>query len=118
MLNRTSLAWSRDGTEKIYVQTLLEQDGAEAFRWLEQGAAIYICGDATRMAADVDVGVERTLLDVIARHGGLSSEEASRYLDRLSSEHRYQRDVYYEPCSFHPPQQTGRPSEIFPDGRR
>ncbi|MDV7142130.1 flavodoxin domain-containing protein [Tropicimonas sp. TH_r6] len=90
VLTRTSLAWSRDGTDKVYVQTLLERDGADIYRWLEDGAAIYICGDAARMAADV----EQALLRVIAEHGGLSPSEAAAYLERLSGDHRYQRDVY------------------------
>ncbi|MEM9878890.1 MAG: flavodoxin domain-containing protein [Pseudomonadota bacterium] len=90
LLTRTSLAWSRDGAEKIYVQDLIAKHGAEFFAWLEEGAAIYICGDASRMAGDV----ERTMLEVIAEHGGYSPEEAEAYLDRLTAEHRYQRDVY------------------------
>ncbi|WP_068113083.1 diflavin oxidoreductase [Tropicimonas marinistellae] len=90
LLTRTSLAWSRDGTEKVYVQTLLAQAGAEVFRWLEEGAAIYICGDATRMAADV----ERTLVDIIATHGKVAQEEAEARLAQLAAAHRYQRDVY------------------------
>jgi sulfite reductase (NADPH) flavoprotein alpha-component len=90
LLTHTSLAWSRDGEEKVYVQTLLQQRGAEVFEWLEDGAAIYICGDASRMAADV----HRALLDVIATHGKMDEADAVAYLDRLSSTHRYQRDVY------------------------
>jgi len=90
LLTKTSLAWSRDGAEKAYVQNLIAQEGAEFVRWLEDGAAIYICGDASRMAGDV----KRTMLEVIAKHGGYSTDEAEVYLDRLASEHRYQRDVY------------------------
>jgi sulfite reductase (NADPH) flavoprotein alpha-component len=90
LLTRTSLAWSRDSAEKVYVQTLLKQDGAEVFQWLEEGAAIYICGDASRMAADVD----RTLHEIVATHGGKSEAEAAAYMDALSASHRYQRDVY------------------------
>ncbi|MEO0569212.1 MAG: flavodoxin domain-containing protein [Pseudomonadota bacterium] len=90
LLTHLSLAWSRDGAEKVYVQTLIEQHADEVFAWLEEGAAIYICGDASRMAADV----EKALLRVIAR--GLDADEiaARAYLDALTSEHRYQRDVY------------------------
>lgn len=90
LLTETSLAWSRDGVEKVYVQTLLEERGQEVFEWLEEGAAIYVCGDATRMAADV----EKALLRIIETHGGRSPEDAQTYLDALSAGHRYQRDVY------------------------
>ncbi len=90
LLNKASLAWSRDGADKVYVQTLLKQDGQEIFQWLEDGAAIYICGDASRMAADVD----KALRDIIQRNGGKSKEEADAYMDMLAATHRYQRDVY------------------------
>ncbi|MEL7231337.1 MAG: hypothetical protein AAGJ85_02370, partial [Pseudomonadota bacterium] len=90
VLTKASLAWSRDGDEKVYVQTLLKQDGADVFSWLEAGAAIYICGDATRMAADVD----KALREIIMEHGNRSETEAAAYMDTLSASHRYQRDVY------------------------
>ena len=90
VLDRASLAWSRDGADKVYVQTLLKQDGAEVFKWLEEGAAIYICGDASRMASDVD----KALREIVATHGGKTPEEADAYIDQLSATHRYQRDVY------------------------
>lgn len=90
LLSRLSLAWSRDAQEKVYVQHLIEQEGAEFFRWLENGAAIYICGDATHMAPDV----ERSILNVVAEHGGMTAEKATEYLDNLRQAHRYQRDVY------------------------
>ncbi|MEL6952422.1 MAG: flavodoxin domain-containing protein [Pseudomonadota bacterium] len=90
VLTRTSLAWSRDTSEKVYVQTLLKRDGAEVFDWLESGAAIYICGDASRMASDVDTA----LREIISEHGGKTSDEADAYMDALTAAHRYQRDVY------------------------
>ncbi|MEE2944573.1 MAG: flavodoxin domain-containing protein [Pseudomonadota bacterium] len=90
VLNKASLAWSRDTSEKVYVQTLLKKDGKEIYDWLEEGAAIYICGDASRMASDVD----KALREVIQEHGGKSAEEADAYMEMLSSSHRYQRDVY------------------------
>ncbi len=90
LLNNLSLAWSRDTDRKIYVQTLIEEQGAEFFAWLEQGAYIYICGDASRMASDVD----KAIRDVIAKHGNVSAEDADAYMDKLVAEHRYQRDVY------------------------
>lgn len=90
LLTKTSLAWSRDGTEKVYVQTLLKQAGAEFFEWLEAGAYIYICGDASRMAADVD----RAICEVIAENGGRDDAGVAAYMDELVRSHRYQRDVY------------------------
>ncbi|SFR07581.1 diflavin oxidoreductase [Poseidonocella sedimentorum] len=90
LLTRASLAWSRDGAEKVYVQHLIKREGAEFFGWLESGGAIYICGDATRMAADV----EAAILAVIAEHGKMDAEAARVYLDVLAKSHRYQRDVY------------------------
>ncbi|MEL6647933.1 MAG: sulfite reductase subunit alpha, partial [Pseudomonadota bacterium] len=90
LLTNLSLAWSRDGADKVYVQTLLEQNADEVFSWLEEGGAIYICGDASRMAADV----EAALLRIFAK--GLNGDEtaATAYLDALAADHRYQRDVY------------------------
>ncbi|MEM8598124.1 MAG: hypothetical protein AAGF76_16850, partial [Pseudomonadota bacterium] len=90
LLEKASFAWSRDGAEKVYVQHLIEQDAAEFFAWLEAGAAIYVCGDASRMASDV----EAAILRVIAREGGRDAEGAQAYLDALKKGHRYQRDVY------------------------
>ena len=90
LITNLSLAWSRDSDEKVYVQTKLKQAGAEVFAWLEEGAAIYICGDASRMASDVD----KALREIIAQYGSMDEEGADAYLKKLSSEHRYQRDVY------------------------
>ncbi|TLP44275.1 sulfite reductase subunit alpha [Cohaesibacter sp. CAU 1516] len=90
LLTRLSLAWSRDSTEKVYVQHLIEKDGATFFDWLEAGAAIYICGDASRMASDVDKAIRR----VIATHGKLDAAGVDAYMDQLTKDHRYQRDVY------------------------
>lgn len=90
LLTELSLAWSRDGAEKVYVQTLIQDRGEEVFSWLEEGAAIYICGDATRMAVDV----ENTLLKIIANGLGADETAAQAYLDEMSRSHRYQRDVY------------------------
>ncbi|HEY7772960.1 MAG TPA: sulfite reductase flavoprotein subunit alpha [Marinagarivorans sp.] len=90
LLTQLSLAWSRDTAEKIYVQTLIKKQGAEFFAWLEAGGYIYICGDATRMASDVD----KALREVIAEHGGLDDVGTQAYMDKLVAEHRYQRDVY------------------------
>ena len=90
LLNRIDLAWSRDQKEKIYVQDKLREQGAELWRWINDGAHIYVCGDANRMAKDV----EQTLLDVIAEFGGMDTEAADEYLSELRVERRYQRDVY------------------------
>ncbi|MEM8803597.1 MAG: hypothetical protein AAGF55_13780, partial [Pseudomonadota bacterium] len=90
VLDELSLAWSRDGQQKVYVQTLLEERADEVFAWLEESAAIYICGDASRMAVDV----EKALLRVIAKGTGGDMDTAKAYLDAMSADHRYQRDVY------------------------
>jgi len=90
VLNRIDLAWSRDQKEKIYVQDKLRQQGAELWRWINDGAHIYVCGDANRMAKDV----EQALLDVIAEFGAMDAETADEYLSELRVERRYQRDVY------------------------
>lgn len=89
-LNRLTLAWSRDGDEKIYVQHRMRDDGRDLWDWLSHGAHIYVCGDALRMAKDV----ERALIDVIAEHGKRSPEDAARYVADLKKNDRYQADVY------------------------
>ncbi|MGQ3356102.1 MAG: sulfite reductase subunit alpha [Phreatobacter sp.] len=90
VLTRLSLAWSRDGTEKIYVQDRMRETGAELWRWLEAGAHFYICGDAKRMAKDV----EAALVDVVATHGALSADAAVAYVQAMKKAGRYQADVY------------------------
>ncbi|RVU84383.1 sulfite reductase subunit alpha [Leucothrix sargassi] len=90
LLTETSLAWSRDTEKKVYVQTHILEQGAQFYEWLESGAYIYICGDASRMAADVDTAIRQ----VIAEHGGLDEAGVDAYMDKLGDEHRYQRDVY------------------------
>lgn len=90
VLNRIDLAWSRDQKEKIYVQDKLREQGAELWRWINDGAHIYVCGDANRMAKDV----EQALLEVIAEFGGMDAEAADEFLSELRVERRYQRDVY------------------------
>ena len=90
LITNLSLAWSRDTAEKIYVQTLIRKQGEEFFQWLEDGGYIYICGDASRMAADVD----KAIREVIREYGGLDEADADAYMDNLVSQHRYQRDVY------------------------
>jgi sulfite reductase (NADPH) flavoprotein alpha-component len=89
-LHRLDLAFSRDQAQKVYVQHKLREHGRALFDWLENGAHLYVCGDATRMAKDVHAA----LLDVIAEHGGKSADDAVEYLNALQSQGRYARDVY------------------------
>ncbi|MGU9866481.1 NADPH-dependent assimilatory sulfite reductase flavoprotein subunit [Kluyvera ascorbata] len=90
VLSRIDMAWSRDQKEKIYVQDKLREQGAELWRWINDGAHIYVCGDANRMAKDV----EQALLEVIAEFGAMDIESADEFLSELRVERRYQRDVY------------------------
>lgn len=90
LINELSLAWSRDTDKKVYVQTRLKEQGKQFFEWLESGAYIYICGDASRMASDVD----KAIREVIAEHAGVDEAGVEAYMSKLVSEHRYQRDVY------------------------
>ena len=87
---KLSVAWSRDQAEKIYVQHLMEREGGEIWSWLEKGACFYVCGDASRMAKDVDAA----LISLVAKHGGKSDEDAAAYVDAMRKSKRYQRDVY------------------------
>ena len=89
-LTQLSTAFSRDQAQKVYVQHRLLEQAGEIFRWLEEGAHFYVCGDASRMARDVD----DALRQIIAKEGGLTPESATAYLDRLRAEKRYARDVY------------------------
>jgi len=90
LLTRLTLAWSRDANEKIYVQHRMREVGRDLWAWLTEGAHFYICGDAVRMAKDV----ERTLVDVIAEHGMRTPAEAVNFLAELRKLGRYQTDVY------------------------
>ena len=87
---KLSVAWSRDQEYKIYVQNLMEQAGEEVWQWLEKGAAFYMCGDANRMAKDV----EKALLAIISKYGNRTEEEALAYLADMKAAKRYQKDVY------------------------
>jgi len=89
-LSRLDVAFSRDQPEKVYVQHKMLENSKELWLWLEKGAHFYVCGDASRMAKDVD----DALLEIIASEGGKSPEEADAYLAALKKEKRYQRDVY------------------------
>ena len=90
LLHRLDLAASRDQAEKIHVQHRLREHGAELWRWIEGGASLYVCGDATRMAPDVHAA----LREVAQAHGGHSAESAQAFLDELVAARRYLRDVY------------------------
>ena len=90
LLTRADLAWSRQGEHKVYVQHKLQEAGADVWQWLQEGAHVYVCGDATRMARDV----ENALLDIIRTHGRLDEDDADDYLNTLREDRRYQRDVY------------------------
>ncbi|MFD3239504.1 NADPH-dependent assimilatory sulfite reductase flavoprotein subunit [Rahnella perminowiae] len=90
LLTNISLAWSRDQAEKVYVQDKLREQGAEVWQWLQEGAHVYVCGDANRMAKDV----EQALLEIIAQYGEMDLETADEYLSELRLDRRYQRDVY------------------------
>jgi sulfite reductase (NADPH) flavoprotein alpha-component len=89
-LNRLDLAFSRDQTERVYVQHKMLDYGADVWRWLDDGGHFYVCGDATRMARDVD----DALTEIIRRHGGMSSDAARDYKREMVAEKRYVRDVY------------------------
>lgn len=91
---RLSLAWSRDGEQRSYVhdyvQDRMREVGAELWRWLAEGAHVYVCGDAERMANDV----EAALVDIVARHGARPAEEAVAFVTGLERAGRYHQDVY------------------------
>ena len=89
-LNRLDLAFSRDQANRVYVQHKMLDYGADVWRWLDDGAHFYVCGDATRMAKDVDAA----LTSIIEKHGGMSHEKAHEYKKELVAEKRYVRDVY------------------------
>jgi NADPH-dependent sulfite reductase flavoprotein alpha-component len=90
VLTRLDLAFSRDGRSKVYVQDRMRQRGAQLWRWLQEGALVYVCGDASRMARDV----EYALREIVASHGGMSDGQARTYLKQMGTDGRYRRDVY------------------------
>ncbi len=90
ILTHLSVAFSRDQPQKVYVQDKLRKNGAELYRWIQDGAHIYICGDGQRMAKDVHA----VLLDIVSEQAGLDPDGAEVLLDDLRASGRYQRDVY------------------------
>ncbi|MBO0677231.1 sulfite reductase flavoprotein subunit alpha [Mycolicibacterium sp. S2-37] len=89
-LTRLDLAFSRDGAAKLYVQQRMRENAAELFDWLQDGAHLYVCGDAERMARDVDAA----LREIVADRGGFDADGAHAYVNDLIKTHRYVRDVY------------------------
>ena len=89
-LTKLSLAFSRDQGQKIYVQDRMREAGADIWRWLEEGAYFYVCGDASRMAKDVD----NALREIVAQHGGFNEVDTVNYMRKLNMQKRYLRDVY------------------------
>ncbi|TWT83360.1 Sulfite reductase [NADPH] flavoprotein alpha-component [Planctomycetes bacterium CA13] len=90
MLSRLDTAFSRDGKSKVYVQDRMQENGAEIWQWLQSGASFYVCGDASRMAKDVDCAI----CDLVALHGEMTAEKAKAFVKQLAADGRYHRDVY------------------------
>ncbi len=90
VLSKLSLAWSRDGDKKTYVQDKMREEASELWTWLERGAHFYICGDAKRMASDV----EKALVEIVAKEAGRDEADAKRFVADLKKTGRYQADVY------------------------
>lgn len=90
VLTRMDVAFSRDTDQKVYVQHRMLEKSKELYQWLQEGAAIYVCGDEKKMAHDVHAA----LAAILEREGGLSPEEAADYLTQMQQQKRYQRDVY------------------------
>jgi sulfite reductase (NADPH) flavoprotein alpha-component len=90
LLSRLDTAFSRDGDKRVYVQDRMRENASELWRWIGQGASIYVCGDASRMANDVNL----TLIDIIAQQGDMTTEQAESFIGKLKSDGRYARDVY------------------------
>ncbi|WP_291856168.1 sulfite reductase subunit alpha [Bradyrhizobium sp.] len=90
LLTRLSLAWSRDSDRKFYVQDRMREVGGELWTWLAEGANVYVCGDAKRMAKDV----ERALVDIVAQYGARTTDDAVSFVAELKRKGRFQQDVY------------------------
>lgn len=90
LLTKMSLAWSRDQKDKIYIQDQMRENAKEIWSWIENGAAIYVCGSASKMAKDVEI----VLLDIISQNSGMNNEDSNEFLNDLRLNQRYKRDVY------------------------
>jgi sulfite reductase (NADPH) flavoprotein alpha-component len=89
-LLRCECAWSRDQAGKSYVQSKMAENGAEIWKWMDEGAQFFVCGDARRMAKDVDAALRK----IIQEQGGKSEEQTNEYVEKLKTDKRYKRDVY------------------------
>jgi sulfite reductase (NADPH) flavoprotein alpha-component len=89
-LTRLDTAFSRDQLLKVYVQDRMRENAAELWSWLQAGAHFFVCGDAKRMAKDVDTALH----NIIGAQGGMSVEQAADYVKQMKKDRRYQRDVY------------------------
>ena len=89
-LTRIDCAFSRDQQHKVYVQHRMRENSAEIWKWLEEGAHFFVCGDAKRMAKDVDA----VLRQIVEKEGGMDGEKANEYIEKMKTEKRYKRDVY------------------------
>lgn len=90
ILTRFDCAFSRDQAHKIYVQHRMSENSAEIWKWLDSGAHFYVCGDALRMAKDVDAALRK----IVQQQSGKSAEQANAYVEQMKAEKRYKRDVY------------------------
>jgi sulfite reductase (NADPH) flavoprotein alpha-component len=90
LLTRLNCAWSRDQAHKVYVQHQMLENAPELWKWLDDGAHFFVCGDAKRMAKDVDAALRQ----IVREQGGKSIEEAFEYVEKLKADKRYKRDVY------------------------
>jgi len=91
ILTRLDCAWSRDQAQKVYVQHKMAENSAEIWKWIDaEGAQFFVCGDARRMAKDVDA----TLRKIVQEQGGKTVDQANEYVEKLKSDKRYKRDVY------------------------
>jgi sulfite reductase (NADPH) flavoprotein alpha-component len=89
-LTRLDTAFSRDQEDKVYVQDKMTEQGEMFWKWLQDGASVYVCGNASRMAKDVDTALH----SIVAKQGAMSSEGAEEYIQTMRDQHRYHRDVY------------------------
>ncbi|HAV11992.1 MAG TPA: sulfite reductase [NADPH] flavoprotein alpha-component [Opitutae bacterium] len=90
VLTKLDVAFSRDQKEKVYVQDRMRENAKELYQWIQEGASFYVCGDASRMATDVDIALH----DIIEKEGGVSKEDAAAFVKQLKTDKRYLRDVY------------------------
>jgi sulfite reductase (NADPH) flavoprotein alpha-component len=90
VLTRLDVAFSRDQPQKLYVQDRMRENASELWRWLQEGAYFYVCGDGSRMAADV----ERALREIVAGQGAMTEKQAAEHVAGLARSRRYLRDVY------------------------